>query len=223
VLFPSDKKIETSEITVSKTSHSRRPVPPAARTQSAAQEPPTDASAAPDPANAFGATVGQMVTAMSALSLPFKALAEVQSDYLEQATALWNQSLERLQHPSDASAPAAVLKDRRFAAQEWATNPAAAYTAQMYLLNAKTLTHLADQIEGDEKTKQRVRFAVQQWVDAVAPSNYLALNPEATDCSFCCRTCKKGTCRRLTNLFLRWAKTSPPQKVRWCTRTSCSN
>ncbi|MFY7942282.1 MAG: hypothetical protein ACOVOX_15365, partial [Burkholderiaceae bacterium] len=163
---------------MSKTPHSRRPVP-AAKAQAVTLEPQTTSPSAPDPADAFGATVGQMVTAMSALSLPFKALADVQSGYLEQATALWNQSLERLQHPSDASAPVAALKDRRFAAQEWASNPAAAYTAQMYLLNAKTLTQLADQLEGDEKTKQRVRFAVQQWVDAVAPSNYLALNPEA--------------------------------------------
>ncbi|HET9644178.1 MAG TPA: class I poly(R)-hydroxyalkanoic acid synthase, partial [Burkholderiaceae bacterium] len=34
-------------------------------------------------------------------------------------------------------------------------------------------------IEGDEKTRQRIRFAVQQWIDAASPSNYLALNPEA--------------------------------------------
>jgi polyhydroxyalkanoate synthase subunit PhaC len=163
---------------VSKTPHSRRPAP-AGRAQAAAQQPPTAAASSHDPADAFGATVGQMVTAMSALSLPFKALADVQSGYLEQATALWNQSLERLQHPGDANTAAPVLKDRRFAAQDWASNPAAAYTAQMYLLNARTMTQLADELEGDEKTKQRVRFAVQQWVDAVAPSNYLALNPEA--------------------------------------------
>jgi polyhydroxyalkanoate synthase len=49
----------------------------------------------------------------------------------------------------------------------------------MYLLNARTLMQMADSVEGDEKTRARIRFAVQQWVDAVAPSNYLALNPEA--------------------------------------------
>jgi polyhydroxyalkanoate synthase len=38
---------------------------------------------------------------------------------------------------------------------------------------------LADAVEGDAKTRQRVRFAVQQWIDAASPSNYLALNPEA--------------------------------------------
>ena len=38
---------------------------------------------------------------------------------------------------------------------------------------------LAEAVQGDEKTRTRIRFAVQQWIDASAPSNYLALNPEA--------------------------------------------
>jgi polyhydroxyalkanoate synthase len=49
----------------------------------------------------------------------------------------------------------------------------------MYLLNARTLMQMADSVQGDEKTKARIRFAVQQWVDAPAPSNFLAFNPEA--------------------------------------------
>ena len=51
--------------------------------------------------------------------------------------------------------------------------------AQLYLLNARTLMTLADSVEGDAKTKARIRFAVQQWIDAASPSNYLALNPDA--------------------------------------------
>src|SRR3989338_7274762 len=51
--------------------------------------------------------------------------------------------------------------------------------ASMYLLNARTLQRLADQLQGDTKARQRVRFAVQQWADAAAPSNFLAFNPEA--------------------------------------------
>jgi polyhydroxyalkanoate synthase subunit PhaC len=38
---------------------------------------------------------------------------------------------------------------------------------------------MADALQGDAKTKARVRFAVQQWIDAASPSNCLALNPEA--------------------------------------------
>ena len=30
-----------------------------------------------------------------------------------------------------------------------------------------------------KKTRERIRFAVQQWIDAASPSNFLALNPEA--------------------------------------------
>jgi polyhydroxyalkanoate synthase len=132
-------------------------------------------------ARAFGSTVGEVWKAASGLTLPLPALSEVQSEYLKQATELWNQSLQRLQAPAAANdaKPSAALTDRRFVAQEWASNPSSAYLAQMYLLNARTLLQMAEQLEGDEKTKQRIRFAVQQWIEAASPSNYLALNPEA--------------------------------------------
>jgi polyhydroxyalkanoate synthase subunit PhaC len=114
---------------------------------------------------------------LSGLSLPAPALAELQRSYVEGATSLWNQTLHEL--GGTGQAQPAALPDRRFAAKEWAANPAAAYTAQMYLLNSSTLMRMAEAVEGDAKTKARVRFAVQQWVDAMAPSNFLALNPEA--------------------------------------------
>ncbi len=125
-------------------------------------------------AAAFGSTVGEMVQSMSNLSIPLAALTALQSDYVQEASALWN----RVVHPS-ADDPAPVLNDRRFADASWNANPMSAFTAQMYLLNARTLAKMADNLTGDEKTRQRVRFAVQQWVAAASPSNYLALNPEA--------------------------------------------
>jgi polyhydroxyalkanoate synthase len=136
----------------------------------------TSEPGAADSAAAFGSSVGEIWKAMSALSVPLPALTQLQADYLSQATALWNQSLQQAQAGDKAAKPSA---DRRFAGQDWADNPGAAHLAQMYLLNARTLMQLADKVEGDPKTKQRIRFAVQQWVDAAAPSNYLALNPEA--------------------------------------------
>ena len=111
---------------------------------------------------------------LSGLSLPLPAVAELQSTYLKQSSELWNRTL---QAGKSGSAPA--LADRRFSGEDWATNPAAAYTAQMYLLNARTLLQMADHLQGDEKTRQRIRFAVQQFIDMASPSNYLALNPDA--------------------------------------------
>ena len=115
-------------------------------------------------AQAIGSELGEVWNSMSGLSLPIATLAEVQSAYLTQATELWNQTL----HQSQGAAPAA---DRRFAAPAWAANPASAYTAQMYLLNAHTLMQMAEGLDGDQKTKQRIRFAVQQWIDASSPNN----------------------------------------------------
>jgi len=118
----------------------------------------------------FAAPLNEMWKTMAGMNVPAGAMTELQGAYLKQATELWNRTLH--------AAPPATT-DRRFAAKEWAANPASAFVAQMYLLNARTLMQLADQVQGDEKTRARVRFAVQQWVDATAPSNYLALNPEA--------------------------------------------
>ena len=122
------------------------------------------------PAQALGGDFGAIWKSMAGLSLPAPAMLEMQQAYLAQSAALWNQSLQ---------APAAPPADRRFAAAEWTSQPGSAYLAQMYLLNARTLRQMADSIEGDPKTRDRIRFAVQQWTDAAAPSNYLALNPEA--------------------------------------------
>jgi polyhydroxyalkanoate synthase len=96
-------------------------------------------------------------------------LAELQKTYLSEASQLWNQSLQ--------SNP--TLKDRRFSGEAWAHNPVAAYTAAAYLLNARTLMGLADAVDADAKTRARIQFAVEQWVAASAPSNFLAFNAEA--------------------------------------------
>jgi polyhydroxyalkanoate synthase len=132
--------------------------------------------AAPDAADAFGAAVGGLVKSMAGLNLPLTRVSELQADYLKSAAEVWNQSLTRLQSGDAKPAP---IPDRRFAGQEWLANPAAAFTAQMYLLNARTMLQLAESVEGDAKTRARIRFAVQQWIDAASPSNVLALNPEA--------------------------------------------
>jgi polyhydroxyalkanoate synthase len=140
--------------------------------------PPRPAGDAADAtANAFGAAFGGIWKSMTGLSLPVARMTSLQGDYLKNATELWNQSVAALQPEAPAATPR--LSDRRFAGAEWLKNPAAAFNAQLYLLNARTLMQMADSVEGDAKTRARLRFAVQQWIDAASPSNYLALNPEA--------------------------------------------
>ena len=125
-------------------------------------------------AEALAASMSDIWKSVSGLSLPLPAVADLQKNYLQASTELWNQTLLGA---GQSAAPAPT--DRRFSGQGWSANPAAAYTAQMYLLNARTLLQMADSLQGDEKTRLRIRFAVQQWIDAASPSNYLALNPDA--------------------------------------------
>jgi len=93
---------------------------------------------------------------------------EIQNNYLKESVELWNQGM----HVKPKG-------DRRFASDAWGNNPVAAYAAALYLLNARTMMALAEAVQGDAKTRSRVRFAVQQWIDASAPSNFLAFNAEA--------------------------------------------
>src|SRR5439155_17800560 len=48
-----------------------------------------------------------------------------------------------------------------------------------YLLYADYIRELASLAQGDPESKRRVRFLARQYADAVAPSNFLATNPEA--------------------------------------------
>ena len=139
------------------------------------------APAGPHGPEAFGAAIGGFLNSLSGLQVPQAMLSQLQEQYVNQATSLWNGAVDRMPlfAAPDKPAEPVAIGDRRFAAEDWGRNPAAAFTAQMYLLNARTLTQLAESLQGDEKTKARVRFAVQQFVDAASPANYLALNPEA--------------------------------------------
>ena len=118
---------------------------------------------------AGGAPMGApAAAAMPALSFAPDKLQELQKQYLSEVGALWGQNLQQ-----------SLQRDKRFAGEAWSGNPMAAFSAASYLLNARTLMGLADAVQGDEKTRARVRFAVEQWMAATSPSNFLALNAEA--------------------------------------------
>ncbi len=99
-----------------------------------------------------------------------EALELLKNDYMTHLGTLWHDVLAGKTLP---------LADRRFAAPAWHENPMPAFNAASYLLNAQFLTALADAVEASPHQKQKIRFAVQQLVDAMSPANFLATNPEA--------------------------------------------
>lgn len=103
------------------------------------------------------------------MELDTERLKAIQSDYIERATQLWNNSL----HDS------IQLKDRRFSSEAWASQPGSKFMAAMYLLNGEFLQKMVEAVKTDHKTQARLSFAVEQYVALAAPSNYLPLNPDA--------------------------------------------
>ncbi|MEA3120202.1 MAG: poly[(R)-3-hydroxyalkanoate] polymerase subunit PhaC, partial [Paraburkholderia sp.] len=105
-------------------------------------------------------------------SVPPERLQKLQVDYSRDCFELMKQA-------GAAGASLPELPDRRFSSDAWKAAPVFTYMAAWYLLNARYLQELADSVDADPKTRERIRFAVQQWTAAASPSNYFALNPEA--------------------------------------------
>ncbi|WP_299656628.1 class I poly(R)-hydroxyalkanoic acid synthase [uncultured Tateyamaria sp.] len=83
----------------------------------------------------------------------------------------------KLQAPADPGP-----KDRRFANPLWDTHPYFNYVKQQYLTNANTVLSAVEAVSDlDPKEKQRLAYFSRQIVDLMAPTNFLATNPDALE------------------------------------------
>jgi polyhydroxyalkanoate synthase len=98
------------------------------------------------------------------------ALTKLQTDYVQEFSNLWRNL---------ASAQAPEVKDKRFSGEAWKSNALYAFNAAAYLLNARFMIAMADAVKASPKVKQKIRFAIQQTIDAMSPANFLVTNPEA--------------------------------------------
>ncbi|MYM75609.1 class I poly(R)-hydroxyalkanoic acid synthase [Duganella sp. FT134W] len=99
-----------------------------------------------------------------------EAMEALKQSYLQDFGALWQDLL---------SGKTPAVSDRRFNSAAWQGNPMTAFNAAAYLLNAKFLNAMVETVDVTPQQKQKIRFAVQQIVDAMSPANFLATNPEA--------------------------------------------
>ncbi len=104
-------------------------------------------------------------------------LTALQASYVEKQTRLWTSLLA--QQPAAEPLAAPEPGDRRFAGAEWRENPYYDYIRQSYLLAARFFTELVENVQLEAQAKERLRFAVKQWIDATSPANFPATNPEA--------------------------------------------
>jgi len=110
---------------------------------------------------------------------PENPLQALQQRLLQEHRALWQTMLNKGQTQVAESFIAPEPGDRRFTAPEWSDSPVYDYVRQAYLLNTKYLKEAVEVMPAeDDKTRQRMRFLARQLIDAMAPSNFAATNPE---------------------------------------------
>ena len=108
-------------------------------------------------------------------------LADLNIKYQARWEALWTAAAAALladgKHPLPDVAHA-PHGDRRFAAREWSELPYFALLKQGYLLYGEYLKELAALAALPDAEKHRLEFFTRQFVDALAPTNFVATNPE---------------------------------------------
>lgn len=108
-----------------------------------------------------------------------EALTALQKEFAQRHAALWSHMLQR--QPGTTAEPLVQSPrgDRRFSSEAWQESPMYDYMRQAYLLNAEFLTQVADSLPmADGRAKAKMQFLTRQYVDALAPSNFAATNPE---------------------------------------------
>ncbi len=112
------------------------------------------------------------------LADPFR-LAEAQMKLWHDYLALWQGSMMKLMGQASKPVAAPHPTDRRFKHADWEQNFLYDYFKQSYLIAAKHLHQTLGKVEGlDEQTSKKVDFYTRQYIDALAPSNFLMTNPE---------------------------------------------
>ncbi|HET7098557.1 MAG TPA: alpha/beta fold hydrolase, partial [Casimicrobiaceae bacterium] len=156
-----------------------------------------------DALNAPGLDTGNAALALLAPAEAWiepAAAAELTDRYNARFNELWERAVARAAgNTGEKSDAPSEIPDRRFGARAWREQPYFAWLRDAYLLYAQYVREVAELAQCDPATKRRIRFLARQYVDAIAPCNFLATNPEAI--SLAMQSAGASIARGLSNLL----------------------
>ena len=128
-----------------------------------------------DPLNVASAFI-EMTRRMMANPVPvIEAQFTLWQDYMR----LWQSAAERFLGGNPAPVVQPAPSDQRFKDAAWHESALFDFIKQSYLLTARWLQSTVKKVDGlDDKTTQKIDFYTRQFVDAIAPTNFVATNPE---------------------------------------------
>jgi len=148
-----------------------------------------------DPAG-IGRAFLDLTTRMMSDPLP---VANAQLELWADLARLWQHAMGRLVGVAVPSGRP-VSKDRRFEHPAWTEQFAFDYIKQSYEIVAGAILSAVPRVNGlDPKTEHKVLFYTRQFVDALAPSNFIATNPAVLEETI--KTGGRNLLNGLTNLL----------------------
>ncbi len=128
-----------------------------------------------DPLNIGSAFLEMTQRLMSDPGRMVEAHLSLWQDYMR----LWQSTAERFVGGNPAPVAEPESGDYRFKDPAWQESTLFDYIKQSYLLTARWLQTTVKATDGlDEKAARKVDFYTRQFVDAMAPTNFVATNPE---------------------------------------------
>lgn len=129
----------------------------------------------PDPMGVGNAFLEMTKRMMADPAKLMKAQMSLWQDYL----TLWQRTTQRLLGQEAEPVIAPAKDDRRFKDSAWDENTLFDFIKQSYLLSARWMQSTVNDVQGlDDHTAKKVDFYTRQFVDAMAPSNFVMTNPE---------------------------------------------
>ncbi|HEU0157155.1 MAG TPA: class I poly(R)-hydroxyalkanoic acid synthase [Stellaceae bacterium] len=106
-------------------------------------------------------------------------LVEAQMSLWNDYLTLWQRTAERLAGGNPEPMIAPEKGDRRFRDAAWSDSALFDFIKQSYLLTARWLQGVVHHADGiDPHTARKVDFYTRQFIDAMAPTNFVLTNPE---------------------------------------------
>ena len=106
-------------------------------------------------------------------------LAELQMQYMKNWIHLWHESARKFMGQPGQDLYQPEKSDRRFKSAAWQDSALFDFIKQSYLMTSQWMQKIVHDTEGlDAETRHKLEFYTRQFVDAMAPSNFLMTNPD---------------------------------------------
>jgi polyhydroxyalkanoate synthase len=122
---------------------------------------------------------GPFFALVKAMAANPAAIVHAQFQLWQDFMGLWEATARKMLGGQVDPVVAPRLGDKRFKDKDWQENQVFNFVKQSYLLTANWMQDTVSKVEGiDDDTRKRVNFYTKQFVDAIAPTNFILTNPE---------------------------------------------